>query len=121
MCGTDYPTPAGTGVRDYINVTDLASGHIAALAYAHDRRGHHVFNLGSGQGISVLEMHRAFSKACGRDLPFVLSPRRQGDVAAYWADPQRARSTLNWKAEKSLDEMCQDTWRWQSQNPNGYP
>ena len=119
--GTDYPTPDGTGVRDYIHVTDLASGHIAALAYAQSRSGHHIFNLGSGQGISVLEMQRAFSKACGRDLPFVLSPRRPGDVAAYWADPQRAQSTLNWKANKSIDDMCQDTWRWQSQNPNGYP
>ena len=119
--GTDYPTPDGTGVRDYIHVTDLASGHIAALAYAQSRSGHHIFNLGSGQGISVLEMQRAFSKACGRDLPFVLSPRRPGDVAAYWADPQRAQSTLNWKANKSIDDMCQDTWHWQSQNPNGYP
>ena len=119
--GTDYPTPDGTGVRDYIHVTDLASGHIAALAYAQGRSGHHIFNLGSGQGMSVLEMQRAFSKACGRDLPFVLSPRRLGDVAAYWADPQHAQSTLNWKAEKSMDDMCQDTWRWQSQNPNGYP
>jgi len=119
--GNDYPTPDGTGVRDYIHVTDLASGHIAALAYAHGRSGHHVFNLGSGQGISVLQMQRAFSKACGRDLPFVLSPRRAGDVAAYWADPQRAQSTLNWQAKKSIDDMCQDTWRWQSQNPNGYP
>ena len=119
--GTDYPTPDGTGVRDYIHVTDLASGHIAALAYAQGRSGHHIFNLGSGQGMSVLEMQRAFSKACGRDLPFVLSPRRLGDVAAYWADPQHAQSTLNWKAKKSMDEMCQDTWRWQSQNPNGYP
>lgn len=119
--GTDYPTPDGTGVRDYIHVTDLASGHIAALAYALGRSGHHIFNLGSGQGISVLEMQRAFSKACGRDLPFVLSPRRPGDVAAYWADPQHAQSTLNWKANKSIDDMCQDTWRWQSQNPNGYP
>lgn len=81
--GTDYPTPDGTGVRDYIHVTDLASGHIAALAYAQSRSGHHIFNLGSGQGISVLEMQRAFSKACGRDLPFVFSPRRPGDVAAY--------------------------------------
>jgi UDP-glucose 4-epimerase len=119
--GTDYPTPDGTGVRDYIHVIDLASGHIAALAYAQSRNGHHIFNLGSGQGISVLEMQRAFSKACGRDLPFVLSPRRPGDVAAYWADPQHAQSTLNWKANKSIDDMCQDTWRWQSQNPNGYP
>jgi UDP-glucose 4-epimerase len=119
--GTDYPTPDGTGVRDYIHVIDLASGHIAALAYAQSRSGHHIFNLGSGQGISVLEMQRAFSKACGRDLPFVLSPRRPGDVAAYWADPQHAQSTLNWKANKSIDDMCQDSWRWQSQNPNGYP
>ena len=119
--GADYPTPDGTGVRDYIHVTDLASGHIAALAYAQSRSGHHIFNLGSGQGISVLEMQRAFSKACGRDLPFVFSPRRPGDVAAYWADPQHAQSTLNWKANKSIDDMCQDTWRWQSQNPNGYP
>jgi UDP-glucose 4-epimerase len=101
--GTDYPTPDGTGVRDYIHVTDLASGHIAALAYAQSQSGHHIFNLGSGQGISVLEMQRAFSKACGRDLPFVLSPRRPGDVAAYWADPQHAQSTLNWKANKSAD------------------
>ena len=119
--GNDYPTPDGTGVRDYIHVTDLASGHIAALSYAHGRSGHHVFNLGSGQGISVLQMQRAFSKACGRDLPYVLSPRRAGDVAAYWADPQKAQSTLNWQAKKSIDDMCQDTWRWQSQNPNGYP
>ena len=119
--GNDYPTPDGTGVRDYIHVTDLASGHIAALAYAHGRSGHHVFNLGSGQGVSVLEMHRAFSQACGRDLPFAISPRRPGDVAAYWADPQKAQSTLNWQAKKSIDDMCQDTWRWQSQNPNGYP
>jgi UDP-glucose 4-epimerase len=119
--GNDYPTPDGTGVRDYIHVTDLASGHIAALAYAHGRSGYHVFNLGSGQGVSVLEMHRAFSQACGRDLPFAISPRRPGDVAAYWADPQKAQSTLNWQAQKSIDDMCQDTWRWQSQNPNGYP
>ena len=119
--GNDYPTSDGTGVRDYIHVTDLASGHIAALVYAHGRSGHHIFNLGSGQGVSVLEMHRAFSQACGRNLPFAISPRRPGDVAAYWADPQKAQSTLNWQARKSIDDMCQDTWRWQSQNPNGYP
>ena len=119
--GNDYPTPDGTGVRDYIHVTDLASGHIAALAYAHGRSGHHVFNLGSGQAVSVLEMHRAFSQACGLDLPFAISPRRPGDVAAYWADPQKAQSTLKWQAKKSIGDMCQDTWRWQSQNPNGYP
>jgi UDP-glucose 4-epimerase len=119
--GNDYPTSDGTGVRDYIHVTDLASGHIAALVYAHGRSGHHIFNLGSGQGVSVLEMHRAFSQACGRNLPFAISPRRPGDVAAYWADPQKAQSTLDWQAKKSINDMCQDTWRWQSQNPNGYP
>lgn len=119
--GNDYPTPDGTGVRDYIHVTDLASGHVAALGYAHGRSGHFIFNLGSGQGISVLQMHHAFSAACGRALPFVLSPRRPGDVAAYWADPEHAQRTFNWEAKKSIDDMCQDTWRWQSQNPNGYP
>jgi UDP-glucose 4-epimerase len=118
--GTDYDTPDGTGVRDYIHVTDLAQGHIAALAYAHGQPGHHVFNLGSGQGHSVMDMLKAFGKACGRELPYTLSPRRPGDVAAYWANPQHARNTLGWHAEKSIDDMCQDTWRWQSSNPNGY-
>jgi len=118
--GNDYNTPDGTGVRDYIHVSDLASGHIAALAYAHGLPGHHLFNLGSGQGHSVLEMLGAFSKACGRDLPYVIGPRRPGDVAAYWADAKLALSQLGWKTEKTIDEMCEDTWRWQSQNPNGY-
>jgi len=119
--GYDYPTPDGTGVRDYIHVSDLASGHIAALAHGHGFAGSHVFNLGSGHGYSVLEMLRAFSKACGRDLRYALVPRRAGDVAAYWANAHHANSTLGWKANKSIDDMCQDTWRWQSQNPNGYP
>lgn len=119
--GNDYDTPDGTGVRDYIHVSDLANGHIAALAYAHGCAGHHVFNLGSGQGHSVLDMLNAFGKACGRQLPHTLAPRRPGDLAAYWADPAHALSTLGWHAEKTIDDMCQDTWRWQSQNPNGYP
>jgi UDP-glucose 4-epimerase len=119
--GNDYDTPDGTGVRDYIHVTDLAQGHIAALAHAHAHPGHHVFNLGSGQGHSVMDMLHAFGKACGQELAHNLAPRRPGDVAAYWADPQLARHTLGWHAEKNIDDMCQDTWRWQSANPNGYP
>jgi UDP-glucose 4-epimerase len=119
--GNDYETPDGTGVRDYIHVSDLAKGHVAALAYAHGRPGHHVFNLGSGVGQSVLDMLHAFGKACGRDLPYAVAPRRPGDLAAYWADPQHALNTLGWQVEKTMDDMCQDTWRWQSQNPNGYP
>lgn len=119
--GNDYDTPDGTGVRDYIHVTDLAQGHIAALAYAHGRAGHHVFNLGSGQGYSVLDLLKAFGRACGRDLPFKMAPRRPGDVAAYWADPRHASAYLGWHAQKSIDDMCQDTWRWQAANPNGYP
>ena len=119
--GKDYNTPDGTGVRDYIHVNDLAKGHVAALAYAHERPGHHVFNLGSGIGHSVLDMLHAFGKACGRDLPYNFAPRRSGDLDAYWADPQHALNTLGWQVEKTIDDMCQDTWRWQSQNPNGYP
>jgi len=119
--GNDYETPDGTGVRDYIHVTDLAKGHVAALAYAQGHPGHHVFNLGSGVGQSVLDMLHAFGKACGRDLPYAVAPRRPGDLAAYWADPQHALNTLGWQVEKNIDDMCQDTWRWQSQNPNGYP
>jgi UDP-glucose 4-epimerase len=119
--GNDYETPDGTGVRDYIHVTDLAKGHVAALSYAHGRAGHHVFNLGSGLGHSVLDVLLAFGKACGRELPYTVAPRRAGDLAAYWADPQHAISTLDWRVEKNLDDMCLDTWRWQSQNPNGYP
>ena len=119
--GNNYPTPDGTGVRDYLHVMDLAQGHIAALAYAHGQAGHHVFNLGSGQGHSVMAMLKAFGKACGKELPHQFAPPRSGDLAAYWADPQLAHSTLGWQAEKTIDDMCQDTWRWQSQNPKGYP
>ena len=118
--GNDYPTPDGTGMRDYIHVMDLADGHLAALQHAHGRPGHHVFNLGSGQGLSVLEMLAAFGRACGKSLPYEFAPRRPGDLAAFWANPGLAEKTLNWRVQRSLDDMCADTWRWQSQNPNGY-
>ena len=119
--GKDYQTPDGTGVRDYIHVIDLAQGHLSALWHGHGKAGHHIFNLGTGKGNSVLEMLNAFGKACGKELKHKIVSRRPGDVAASWADPHKAQSVLNWKAQKSLDDMCQDTWRWQSQNPNGYP
>jgi UDP-glucose 4-epimerase len=119
--GDDYPTPDGTGVRDYIHVMDLADGHLAALRHAHGRAGLHVFNLGTGHGNSVLEMLQAFGRACGRELPYEIAPRRPGDVASCWADPAHAERTLGWRAQRSLDQMCADTWRWQSMNPNGYP
>ncbi|WP_218011502.1 UDP-glucose 4-epimerase GalE [Azohydromonas lata] len=118
--GNDYPTPDGTGVRDYIHVLDLADGHLAALEHGHGRAGLHVFNLGTGRGHSVLEMLQAFGRACGRELPYELAPRRPGDVANCWADPARAQQALGWRARRGLDEMCADTWRWQSMNPQGY-
>jgi UDP-glucose 4-epimerase len=119
--GNDYPTPDGTGVRDYIHVLDLADGHLAALRHAHGRAGLHVFNLGTGHGNSVLEMLQAFGRACGRELPYEIAPRRAGDVASCWADPAHAEHALGWRAQRSLDQMCADVWRWQSMNPNGYP
>ena len=118
--GRDYPTPDGTGMRDYIHVMDLADGHLAALKHAHGRAGLHVFNLGTGHGNSVLEMLAAFGRACGRELPHEFAPRRPGDVAACWADPARAESQLGWRATRTLEDMCADTWRWQSTHPNGY-
>lgn len=119
--GDDYPTPDGTGVRDYIHVMDLADGHVAALKHTLGQAGVHVYNLGTGHGYSVLDIHAAFSKACGRELPYEIVPRRAGDIAQCWADPTRAYNELGWKAYRTLDEMTADTWRWQSQNPNGYP
>ncbi|MDO5502382.1 MAG: UDP-glucose 4-epimerase GalE [Actinomycetia bacterium] len=120
--GDDYPTPDGTGVRDYIHVEDLAAGHVAAL----DRLGAvedpvSVWNLGTGAGTSVLELLHAFERASGREIPYEILPRRAGDIAASYADPSRAHAELGWRAEKSVDDMCADTWRWQSQNPQGYP
>jgi UDP-glucose 4-epimerase len=119
--GNDYPTPDGTGVRDYIHVLDLADGHVAALRHADGKAGVHIFNLGTGRGNSVLEMLAAFEKACGRTIPYAIAPRRSGDVAACWADPAKAARELGWQARLGLDEMCADAWRWQSLNPQGYP
>ena len=119
--GSDYPTPDGTGVRDYIHVCDLAEGHVAAIDHGHGRPGFHVFNLGTGTGSSVMQVLAAFGRSCGRELPHEVVPRRAGDVAACWADPAHAETVLGWKARRSLAEMCDDAWRWQSANPMGYP
>ena len=119
--GNDYPTPDGTGVRDYIHVMDLAEGHVRALDRLASHPGLHVWNLGTGRGYSVLEMVAAFKRASGRKVPYWIAPRRPGDVAACWADPERAREELGWTASRGLDEMCADAWRWQAANPHGYP
>ena len=118
--GDDYDTPDGTGVRDYIHVMDLAAGHVAALAWMDGRTGCEVFNLGTGRGTSVLEIVRAFSAACGRELPYVIEPRRAGDVTANYADCSKAREMLGWEAQYDITDMCRDGWNWQSHNPNGY-
>ena len=118
--GDDYDTPDGTGVRDYIHVVELAKGHVKAINYIFSNPGLDVINLGTGVGYSVLDMVKAFSKACGKEIPYEIKPRRAGDIAMCYADPAKAARVLGWKAEKGLDEMCADSWRWQSQNPNGY-
>ena len=118
--GDDYPTPDGTGVRDYIHVVDLARGHVAALAWMNGREGVEVFNLGTGQGTSVLEVVHAFSEACGRELPYQIRPRRAGDVAAVYGDASKAERLMGWKAQFNITDMCRDSWRWQSNNPNGF-
>ena len=118
--GDDYDTPDGTGVRDYIHVVDLALGHVKAIDYIMTNPGLDVINLGTGTGYSVLDMAKAFGKACGKEIPYEIKPRREGDIAMCYADPAKAAKVLGWKAERGLDEMCEDTWRWQSQNPNGY-
>jgi UDP-glucose 4-epimerase len=118
--GNDYPTPDGTGVRDYIHVMDLAEGHLCALDALNDRVGAHVWNLGTGKGHSVLEMIQAFEAASGKPIPYRISPRRPGDVATSFADPAKAQRELGWKAKRGLQEMVRDAWRWQSQNPNGF-
>ena len=120
--GGDYPTPDGTGVRDYIHVQDLAAGHIAALhRLGTTTDAVSTWNLGTGHGTSVLELLAAFERACGHDLPYEIVDRRPGDVAASYADPTRAESELGWRATRTVDDMCVDTWRWQVQNPDGYP
>ncbi len=118
--GNDYPTPDGTGVRDYIHVVDLAKGHVAALEYALSHTGTEVFNLGTGHGVSVLELVNAFMKATGVNVPYEIVGRRPGDLAECWADPSKAQAVLGWHAEKTVEDMCADAWRWQSRNPNGY-
>ena len=118
--GTDYPTKDGTGVRDYIHVVDLAKGHVAAADYVGAHKGVEVFNLGTSVGYSVLEMISAFEKACGKEIKKVMLDRRPGDIAECYADATKAREILGWQAGKSLDDMCEDTWRWQTKNPNGY-
>ena len=111
--GGDYPTPDGTGVRDYLHVMDLARGHVAALAYAGEHTGTEAFNLGSGRGTSVLELVHAFERANGVAIPYEIVPRRAGDVAVCYADAQKAARMLHWRAERSLEDMCRDAWRWQ--------
>ena len=111
--GNDWPTPDGTGVRDYIHVVDLAEGHLAALDYLEKHAGLLTVNLGTGRGYSVLEMVRAFEQASGRPIPYNVAPRRQGDIAQCWADPTLARQLLGWQARRGVDEMCADAWRWQ--------
>lgn len=118
--GGDYPTPDGTGIRDYIHVMDLAQGHMAALNFMQRQKGLHTVNLGTGRGYSVLEMLRAFEQACGKAIPYCIVGRRAGDVAQCYADPAEAGRLLGWKAQFGLEEMCRDAWHWQSSNPNGY-
>lgn len=119
--GNDYPTIDGTGVRDFIHVMDLSDGHIAALQKVGDKSGLHIYNLGTGDGSSVLEMVKAFEQASGKQVPYKIVGRRPGDIAECWADPAKAFNELGWKAKRSLDDMTKDTWRWQSMNPDGYP
>ncbi|SFV75943.1 UDP-glucose 4-epimerase [hydrothermal vent metagenome] len=118
--GGDYDTHDGTGVRDYIHVVDLADGHLKALEYLEKNKGVLTVNLGTGNGYSVLDVVKAFEKASGKKVPYEIVGRRAGDVAKCYADPSYAKKVLNWSAKKDLEQMCIDTWRWQSQNPNGY-
>ncbi|MFA7159236.1 MAG: UDP-glucose 4-epimerase GalE [Kiritimatiellia bacterium] len=118
--GNDYPTPDGTGVRDYIHVVDLASGHLKALEKISGKKGLSIYNLGTGRGYSVLEAVAAFEKASGRKVPYKIAPRRPGDIPACYADPAKANRELGWQATRGLDEMCADSWRWQTMNPEGY-
>lgn len=118
--GNDYDTPDGTGVRDYIHVVDLALGHVKALAKLREENLVRIYNLGTGHGYSVLQMIQAFEKASKTTIPYSIKPRRPGDIASCYADPELARKDLGWEAERGLEEMCEDGWRWQSHNPNGY-
>ena len=119
--GNDYNTPDGTGVRDYIHVVDLAKGHVKALEkFKEDQKDVLIYNLGTGHGYSVLQVIAAFGKACGKELPYEIKPRRAGDIATCYCDPTKAKKELGWTAQYGIEEMCADSWRWQSQNPDGY-
>ena len=118
--GNDYPTPDGTGVRDYIHVVDLARGHVCAIKKLETNCGLFICNLGTGKGYSVLDVIHAFSKACGKEIPYVIDPRRPGDIAECYADPTKAKNELGWVAEYGIEEMCADSWNWQKNNPDGY-
>lgn len=119
--GDDYDTPDGTGVRDYIHVVDLALGHIKAVEKVEGCNGLFIYNLGTGKGYSVLDVVKAFEKASSVEIPYRIGPRRDGDIATCYSDPSKAFKELGWKAERDIEEMCEDSWRWQKQNPNGYP
>ena len=118
--GNDYPTPDGTGVRDYIHVVDLARGHVCAIKKLETNCGLFICNLGTGKGYSVLDVIHAFEKACGKPIPYVIEARRPGDIAECYADPTKARNELGWVAEYGIEEMCADSWNWQKKNPDGY-
>lgn len=118
--GDDYDTPDGTGVRDYIHVVDLATGHIKALEKLVTHPGLVTYNLGTGVGYSVLDIIKNFEKACGKEIPYKITPRRPGDIDMCYADPTKAKEELGWEATRSIDKMCEDAWRWQTKNPNGY-
>jgi UDP-glucose 4-epimerase len=118
--GDDYDTPDGTGVRDYIHISDLAEGHIKALQKLSEHPGLVTYNLGTGVGYSVLEIIKSFEKACGKKIPYKIAPRRAGDIDMCYADPLKAKEELRWEAARGIDKMCEDAWRWQVQNPNGY-
>ena len=118
--GDDYDTPDGTGVRDYIHVCDLAAGHVAAIEYMAKHRGENVFNLGTGTGYSVLDMVKAFERVTGKKIPYEIVKRRPGDLATVYSSPDKSAELLGWKAQYNLEDMCRDTWNWQSHNPMGY-
>ena len=118
--GDDYDTPDGTGIRDYIHVVDLAKGHVAAISYMEEHKGESVFNLGTGRGCSVLEVVHAFEKANNVKVPYRIAPRRAGDLAICYCSPEKSAKVLGWKALKDIEDMCRDTWNWQTKNPNGY-
>ncbi|MBR2529914.1 MAG: GDP-mannose 4,6-dehydratase, partial [Lachnospiraceae bacterium] len=118
--GNDYDTPDGTGVRDYIHVSDLASGHIKALKKITDKSGLSIYNLGTGKGVSVLELVKSFEEANGITIPYEIKPRRAGDIAVCYSDASKAERELGWKAKYDIVDMCRDSWNWQSKNPNGY-